>query len=198
MRTLRRRSAFLLATLAFAGAASAQSAGTDVQRSPGKVTATEWIDVAATVTAIDPATRTLTLTGPAGNSTEVVAGPEVKNFAQLKTGDQVELVYFSTLEVELIPEGGQPLVRTEETDGATAPEGDKPGVAAAERVTTIGNVVALDAATQRVTLQGPHRTLTLKIEDKAQFDLIKVGSQIRATVVSAVALSATPGAAPAK
>jgi hypothetical protein len=47
----------------------------------------------ATVTALNPATREITVTGDKGPTT-VVAGPEVKNFNNLKVGDQVLLSYY--------------------------------------------------------------------------------------------------------
>ena len=46
----------------------------------------------ATITAIDKATRDVTLKGPQGNEMTVTAGPEVKNFEKLKVGDQVNLI----------------------------------------------------------------------------------------------------------
>ena len=52
----------------------------------------EAIEVSATVEAVDPESRLLVLNGPAGPSA-IVAGPEVKNFAQIKVGDKVKVTY---------------------------------------------------------------------------------------------------------
>ena len=43
----------------------------------------------ATITAIDPATRMVTLQTPAGATLSIHAGDEVRNFDQLKVGDRV-------------------------------------------------------------------------------------------------------------
>src|ERR1700761_8013895 len=43
----------------------------------------------ATITAIDPATRMVTLQTPAGAQMTIHAGDEVRNFDQLKVGDRV-------------------------------------------------------------------------------------------------------------
>ena len=44
------------------------------------------------VTKIDAATRTVTLKNQDGE-TSIVAGPEVKNFAEIKVGDRFDVVY---------------------------------------------------------------------------------------------------------
>ena len=57
---------------------------------PGRA-ASRTVKLTATITAIDKATRDVTLKGPQGNDVTVTASPEVKNFDQLKVGDQVDL-----------------------------------------------------------------------------------------------------------
>jgi hypothetical protein len=47
----------------------------------------------ARVTAIDYATRMVTLTGPQGNTRTVKAGPEVKRLSEIKVGDQITVQY---------------------------------------------------------------------------------------------------------
>jgi len=74
-------------------AANAQSSGAVVDRQPGKVGISQAVDVTATISAIDAAKREITLKGPDGKDTTVVAGPEVKNFSQLKVGDKVDIQY---------------------------------------------------------------------------------------------------------
>src|SRR4051794_22638230 len=57
--------------------------------------------ITATVVAIEPATRTITLRGPKGNQMSIEAGPQVQNFAQIKAGDQVKVEYVEALTLEL-------------------------------------------------------------------------------------------------
>jgi len=67
--------------------AIAQTGGvTAMKSSPGKVTVADAVRVTATVDAIDKAKRLITLKGPEGNLFVVQAGPEVKNFDQIKVG----------------------------------------------------------------------------------------------------------------
>jgi len=62
--------------------------GAVVASEPGKAAAVATVEVTATVVAIDKATRTVTLKGPQ-RTVDVVAGDEVKNFDQIKVGDQI-------------------------------------------------------------------------------------------------------------
>src|SRR5271169_2886555 len=50
----------------------------------------ETYKVTATVTAVDAATRKVTLVTPDGKKNTVTAGPDVVNFSQIQVGDQVK------------------------------------------------------------------------------------------------------------
>jgi len=56
----------------------------------------------------------------------------------------------------------------------------------------VGNVIAVDAATQTITLQGPERTVELALQDPEQFKLVEVGDQVEATYVQLLALAVEP------
>ncbi|HRI18953.1 MAG TPA: hypothetical protein PL196_10555, partial [Burkholderiaceae bacterium] len=73
-----------------------------------------------------------------------------------------------------------------------APAGERPAAVVGQQVEVTANVIAVDAKTQTVTLQGPKQTVDLKVPDAGQFKLIKVGDQIQATFVEAVALAVEP------
>lgn len=194
MRFIRSISLVLLGA-AMATASMAQTTTSDVTRAPGKVTATNSTEITADITALDAATRGVTLKGPEGNVVELIAGPEVRNFDQLKVGDKVQMQVIEQLELELIKGGGRPVVRTEASGGARAPEGGAPAGVIAAQETTIGDVIALDPATRTVTLKGPERTVELVVEDPEQYKLIALGDQIQATLTAAVGIAASRPAA---
>ena len=185
--------ALILAATASFGA-SAQSTGVAVDRQPGKVGIAQAVDITATISAIDAAKREITLKGPEGKEIPVVAGAEVKNFNQLKVGDKVDIQYVEALVLELKKGGGLPVARTEKESMTTAKPGETPGAKGARKVTVVGDVIALDPATQTVTLKGPQRTADLKVRDKKQFDLISKGDQIEATYTEALAIAVKPSA----
>ena len=172
-------------------AASAQG-GAVVDRQPGKVAIAQAVDVTATISAIDFGRREITLKGAGEKTVTVIAGPEVKNFDQLKAGDKVDIRYMEALAVELKKGGGLPLGRTDKENTVSASPGESPAAASERKVTLVGDVIGLDPATQTVTLKGRQRTAQLKIRDKKQFDLIAMGDQIEATYVEAIAVSVRP------
>jgi hypothetical protein len=181
-----------------AGTAVAQTGGVAAVKSePGKVTVAEAVRITASVEALDKAKRLVTLKGPEGNTFVVQAGPEVKNFDQIKVGDLVVARYVEALTLELKPGGGQIRERTERENAVAAKPGQAPGAAAGRQVTVIADVMSLDAAKQTVRLRGPQRTVDLKVRDPNQFKLIKVGDLVEATFTEAVALSVEPAPKPA-
>jgi hypothetical protein len=159
---------------------------------PGKVGVAQTVDVSATITAIDKSSRTITLKGPKGDEVKVEAGPEVKNFDQLKVGDVVDMRYRETLALELKKGGGMKVEKTEKAGAVGAKPGETPAGVVGRQVTVVGDVIKVGAATQTVTVKGPQRTVELKVRDPEQFKLIAVGDQIQATYTEALALSVTP------
>ncbi|MFM1759999.1 MAG: hypothetical protein RLY75_1270 [Pseudomonadota bacterium] len=94
---------------------------------------------------IDAATRTVTLKNQDGE-TSIVAGPEVKNFAEIKVGDRFDVVYEMAVAIELVKvkNPGAPSEQVT-TSTATAPQGDKPGIITTNTITATANVEAIDA-----------------------------------------------------
>ena len=163
-----------------------------IASSPGRGEAVRTVRVSATVTAIDKATRTLTLKGTDGKTFPLVAGPDVRNFDQIQVGSEVVVGYLEALAIELKKGGGAKVERVDSSAGGRAEPGAQPGAVAARKVTATGDVIALDAATQTATLRGPNRTVTLRVPDPKQFKLIAVGDQMQITYTEAVAISVEP------
>ena len=170
----------------------AQSEQSHVIQQPGRVGMAQTISVRATIKAIDAQSREVTLVGPLGREVVVTAGPEVKNFAQLKSGDHVDVQYAEALIVELRKGGGGSVGRTEESAVMAAPAGSAPGAMAGRQIKITGDVIALDPSTQHVTVRGSQHTVELKVRDPEQFKLIAKGDQLEATYLEGVAVDVTP------
>jgi Cu/Ag efflux protein CusF len=182
-----------------APAAIAQTVDMVKASAPGKAGVAQTIKATATITKIDAATRAVSLKGADGHETTVIAGPEVKNFANMKVGDQVNVEYIEALTLELKKGGKAPVARTEEKGKASAKPGEAPAGAIGRQVKITADVVAVDAAKHTVSLKGPNRTVDLNVRDPEQLKLIKVGDQVEATYTEAVAVAVVPvPAAPAK
>lgn len=190
--------AAMASTFALGQAALAQTSNVVSASEPGRVDIAQTVEASATITAIDKATRGITLKSPQGDVVQVTAGPEVKNFDQLQVGDVVMVGYLEALALELKKGGGLKVGKTETSGAAGAQPGAQPAGAAGRQVTVVGDVIKLDAATQTITVKGPERTVDLRARDPEQFKLIAVGDQIQATYTEAFAVEVTPVARPAK
>jgi Cu/Ag efflux protein CusF len=169
--------------------------GTVTATAPGKAAVANVVEVTASVQAIDKANRTVTIKGPHGNLETITAGPEVRNFDQIKVGDNVALRYVEALSLELKKGGKAPVARTDTEMGARAKPGEKPAAGVGRQIHVTADVVAVDAANQTVSLRGPKQTVELKVRDPEQFKLVKVGDQVDATYTEALAISVEPVAA---
>jgi Cu/Ag efflux protein CusF len=194
MRAYGSTAAFILAALMTTGAA-AQTGEVTIESRPGTAAASVVMHLTGTITAIDAATRTVTIQGDGGQNQTIVAGPDVRNFAQLGVGDRVDFEYQEALALELKPGSTAPISRTEDVAVAGAAEGEMPAGIGGRRVTVVAEVVALDAETSTVSLKGPNRTVDLKVRDPEQFKRISVGDRVEATYVEAMAVAVTPAAA---
>ena len=182
----------LAVSVAIALPVAAQTGEVAAASGPGKVGVAQTVDITATITAIDKATRDVTHKGPQGNEMTVTAGPKVRNFDKLKVGDQVNAKYVEALTLPLVKGGGQKVARAEDIGGVRAKTGAQPGGAVGRRVTIVADVIGLDPAKQTVTLKGPKRTVELPVKDPEQFKLISVGDQVQATYTQALALAVEP------
>ena len=137
---------------------------------------------------IDAATRTVTLKNQDGEST-IVAGPEVKNFAEIKVGDRFDVVYELAVAIELV-KVKNPGTTTEQvtTSTTTAPQGDKPGMITTNTVTASATIEAIDAAKNVVTLKGPQGNIfKVKVKNPDLMKDIAVNDQVKVVYTEAIA-----------
>ena len=153
----------------------------------------------ATVTQVDKQSRFVTLRDEKGAEFTIEAGPEVRNFAQIRIGDIVTVTYQAATALELLPadSGASPGIETE-SDAARAPKGAKPGAEAGQSISITSRITALDMATHTVTLTGPDgKQRKIEVTDptrQARMSQLKVGDLVRMTYVEGVAVQVTPKA----
>ena len=180
----------VLATLAMP--AAAQTGTAVVAKGPGVAGVAQTVKLTATITALDAATRALTLKGPEGKEVTLTAGPEVKNFAQMKVGDQVNVEFVEALTLELKKGSTAPVARAEQAGASAAKPGERPAGAVGRQVTITAEVMNVDPKTQVVTLRGPQRTVELKVADPEQFKRVAKGDRVEATYTEALAIAVEP------
>jgi Cu/Ag efflux protein CusF len=174
-----------VAALVLAGAAQAQT-GTAVKDA---MVAGDVVTVTAKIESVDQAKRTITLKDAQGRVSVMNVGPEVKNFAQVKAGDELVLKHAMAVAVEL-KKGSAGREKTVTTvPPQAAPAGGKPGVATATQTVIVANVQSVDAARSTVVLEGPGgRYLPVKVKDPAVMKEIKAGDSVEVTYIEATVL----------
>jgi hypothetical protein len=155
----------------------------------GRVKHTGTVRASVVITAIDKATRKLTLKNAAGQLTEIVAGNEVRNFDQIHVGDEVSVEYVRSLSLQLKKAG-----TTSEASASQvaehAPLGEKPSASAATQITVIADVIDVNPSAKTITLMGKTGNITeLDVTNPDQFKVVKVGDHVEVTYSEAVAIS---------
>jgi len=190
---------FLASPLAIAQKAP-EGAGA-IATAPGKGGAMQAAKASAVVESIDKANRSVTLKLANGETRTVDAGPDVRNFDQIKVGDTLTVKYLEAFAIELKKDGKAPLGRSEVKSMERSEPGKKPGGTATREITAVGEVVSVDMAKKHISVKNDKgQIIDLKISDPEQLKLAKKGDQVHVTYTEAVAIEMTPAApkSPAK
>src|SRR5262249_59080912 len=150
----------------------------------------------ATVTAVDQEKRTVPLKGADGESRTFQVGPEVKNFPQVKVGDEVITQYKEALAVYVNKsEPGQPLPSPTSAEATTrAQPGEKPAGSVARTSVITTTVTAIDKAHQTVTLKGPEgNTVNVNVKDPKNLEGANIGDTVTAEDSEELAVGAEVG-----
>jgi translation elongation factor P/translation initiation factor 5A len=149
----------------------------------------ETYKVTATVTAVDAASRKVTLIMADGSKTTVKAGPEVVNFDQIQVGDQVKATVAEQL-VVFVRKNGEPANDGEAAAVALAPVGAKPGVVMANTVEVTAKVEAIDLGRRKATLRFPDgQSKTFRVRPDVDMTKAKLGDEVVIRTTEAVAIS---------
>ena len=149
----------------------------------------ETYKVTATVTAVDAASRKVTLTMADGSKTTVKAGPEVVNFDQIQVWDQVKATVAEQL-VVFVRKNGEPANDGEAAAVALGPVGAKPGVVMANTVEVTAKVEAIDLGRRKATLRFPDgQSKTFRVRPDVDMTKAKLGDEVVIRTTEAVAIS---------
>jgi Cu/Ag efflux protein CusF len=145
----------------------------------------------ATVSAIDAASRNVTLSTDDGKQTSFTAGPEIRNFDQLHVGDKVNVTINEKLVVFV--RGGDeadPTV-THASALATAPKGAKPGAIVAQEYEIVADVKAIDPETRNATLEfADGQTRVVKVRPDVDLSKYKAGDNVVIRITETIAVLA--------
>ncbi len=160
----------------------------------------ELKQIQATVEAVDAATRAVTLRGPSGDVT-LVAGPEVRNFDQIKAGDRLVASYYVAVSAQRgtdpAADTGAPAMKPQSTTATySAPLGSRPAGAVTRTTTMTVKIESVDTASETVSFtrpDGTHRTVAAETPQMRDFiNTLAPGDEVDVTYTEAVAVEMHP------
>ena len=166
-------------------------AQTNAQTDQPRVVLAQTNHLKATVESIDYDKREVTLKGPEGKSARFAVSEAVKNFPQMKKGDEVNIGYYESIALA-IAKPGETLPPTSRSEAlATRQPGQKPGGTAMTITYTTATVEDIDRDKREVTLKALDGNLVKVWVDPSVGNLqrIKIGDQITASRTEALAIS---------
>lgn len=144
----------------------------------------------ATVSDINKSERKITLKSADGSKTSFTAGPQIRNFDQLKEGDKVNATVTERLEVFVRGSGEDPRV-THSAALARAPKGAKPGALVAEMYEIVAAVKSIDQSARTAALEfSDGQTRTVKVRPDVDLSRYKVGDNVVIRVSAALTVVA--------
>jgi hypothetical protein len=159
------------------------------------VVKSEFQKAEATVEAIDPATREVSLRGPNG-PLSFVAGPEVKNFSNLHVGDKVVASYYQGIAVQMAKGDTKATEPAGSAFAYRAQAGTRPGGGVGASVTTTVTIEAIDTGTNTVAFKrsdGSVHIIAVKSPNMVQFiRTLKPGDSVDVTYTESVAIKVVP------
>ena len=149
------------------------------------------------VSAVDRAARTVTLMNAEGESRVVGVPPDMSLFDTLKVGDHVDVDYYESIGLALMPAGSKASMTATTTGGHAAELG---AASLGRQIKATVEVVEVDEVMNRVTFKGPKGNLrTVTVYDPAmqkKLTSLQPGQMVQITYREALAASIKPTVSP--
>lgn len=158
---------------------------------PGVIEAVE-MTLEAVVEAVNHETREVTLRGPEGNTITIEADERVKNLAQVEVGDKVTVDYFEAVTIQVFGKDEVEAGAAAMAVSGSAEAGQKPAGVAAEEITVVATISAIDKEQQLVTLEGEGGEVkTVKARNPENLEKVRVGDKVMISYTTALGISVT-------
>jgi hypothetical protein len=164
------------------------------QGAPAVVSQTKTMT--ATVQAVFPDKRSVTLVGADGQAQTIFVGPDVR-LDRIRAGDKVTVTYLLGIAAQMAKGG------TKVSDPAAAnfayknPAGSNPGGGAGSSVTVTVTILGVNPGTHTVAFQqadGSQHVIEVKSPQMQDFiKTLKPGDKVNVTYTESVAINVTPG-----
>ncbi len=182
--------AVVLGAVALVACGRSPNPGGFASRSANEAISVDTVTATDTVTAIDYASRTITLQSPDGTTQSYRVGPEMTNFNQIHVGDKIRATVAQSLVVGVRKAGTAPNAG-ETVAVALAPKGAKPGMFVTKTAEVNAKVINIDAANRTITLAEPNSlTRTIKLGPNVDLSNVQNGDDVVVRYTDAFALYA--------
>jgi hypothetical protein len=155
----------------------------------------ETLEASATVDAIAADSRLISITTPDGRKATLEAGPEIRNFDQIRVGDKVKVTYKAALAASISKSKETPK-ETFDAGAVRAPEGAKPAAAVGQTMTTTVVIESVDTSFDAVTFKRPDgftRTIAVASPEGKKFiRTLKKGDKVDVEYTEALAIQVVP------
>ena len=201
--TVLRKQVPILVFAAIAGYASAQQAAAPAGAPPpstamsanAPAVTSKLSTVTATVQAVYPDKRSVTLVGPDGKVQTIFVDEKVK-LDRIKAGDKVRVSFYQGLAAQIAKNGQTVTDPAGSTFAYKNPNG--PGGGAGQSVTVTVKILGIDPGTNKVAFQaqdGSQHVVAVKSPDMKKFiRTLKPGDTVDVTYTVSVAVSVIPAA----
>jgi hypothetical protein len=143
------------------------------------------------VIGVNSKSRTITFKNKDGVS-KFVAGPDIKNFDQIKKGDHLSMTYELGVAIDLIKTKSDGVRSKVETTTMSHTIGDKPSERLTNKTTIIADIVAVDRENKLVSVKGPSgKVTTVSVTNPALLNDVNVGEQVKVVYTDAMVASIT-------
>jgi hypothetical protein len=141
----------------------------------------------AKIVELEKQSRTAVLRTPEGNLVKVHVSPEVRNFDQVKVGDEVVMRYQVATAIEIQSASKNAIrERIESSNTQTNKASSLPGVEVGKRVEILANIQSINRKARTMTLRGATRTVTIVVPANIDVAKLKVGQEVHAVITDAV------------
>ena len=149
------------------------------------------LELRAKIVELDLKSGIAVLQDPKGRIVMADVPSHVKGMDQVRVGDELVFRYAAAAvaKLEKAPSAGGIRERTETTERINAAEGALPGTAGRRTVDILATITALNTKERTVTLRGATRTATLNVPQDVDMKGLKVGDDVRATIIEAALLA---------
>jgi hypothetical protein len=178
------------------GAIAAGLVGACAHTPPEPVFTDSLQTASATVESVDSVTRLIALRTPQGERLWITAGPEVRNFNQIKAGDTVSVNYYKAIAAQVKPKGAASTTQQDEVAAYRAKPGARPAGAVGHTIVPTVRVQGVDTAANTVTFQrqdgSVHTATVTSPEGQTFIKGLRSGDDVDVVYAEAFAVAVVP------